>query len=89
MIGMLLAVLSLFMGEYIMADTQPHNFSYQDENRQEREGIVVWDQKGVVVLWPDGHCCRFSWAMLRQACQCAECQTRREKELPRNEHPLH
>ena len=40
----------------------------------EREGIVVWDQKGLVVLWPDGHCSRFPWAALRQACLCAECR---------------
>lgn len=39
------------------------------------EGIVVWDQKGLVVLWPDGHCSRFSWLALRQACSCSECQS--------------
>ena len=47
-------------------------FSWKGE---QQEGIVVWDQKGLVVLWPDGHCGRFSWLALRQACPCIECQT--------------
>ena len=45
----------------------------------EREGIVVWDQKGLVVLWPDGHCSRFSWTALRQGCPCSECRQQQEK----------
>jgi hypothetical protein len=46
----------------------------------EREGIVVWDQKGLVVLWPDGHCSRFPWAALRQACLCTECREHHEEQ---------
>ncbi|HEV8716498.1 MAG TPA: gamma-butyrobetaine hydroxylase-like domain-containing protein [Candidatus Binatia bacterium] len=46
----------------------------------EPEGMVVWDQKGLVVLWPDGHCSRFPWAALRQACLCAECRKQREEQ---------
>jgi DUF971 family protein len=46
----------------------------------EREGIVVWDQKGLVVLWPDGHCSRFPWDALRRACPCAECRAQREEQ---------
>jgi DUF971 family protein len=48
-----------------------------------QEGIVVWDQQGVVVVWPDGHSTRLSWATIRQACQCAECREQREN------HTLH
>jgi hypothetical protein len=40
------------------------------------EGLVIWDQKGVVVVWPDGHRSRLSWAALRAACQCVECRAR-------------
>jgi DUF971 family protein len=47
----------------------------------EREGLVVWDQKGLVVLWPDGHCSRFPWTALRQACPCAACRPRREEQI--------
>jgi DUF971 family protein len=39
----------------------------------EPDGVVVWDQKGIVVVWADGHRSRFSWEMLRRACPCAEC----------------
>ena len=81
--GMELALFSVFMGEYLMVNTHLHSLSDQDQNEQEREGIVVWDQNGVVVLWPDGHCSRFSWEMLRQSCQCAECQTRQEQLVER------
>ena len=42
--------------------------------RTDPEGLVVWDQKGVVVVWPDGHRSRLSWTALRAACQCVECQ---------------
>lgn len=44
----------------------------------EREGIVVWDQKGLVVVWPDGHCSRFLWSMLRHSCPCPECRKQRK-----------
>jgi DUF971 family protein len=55
----------------------PRENPSQSINESEREGIVVWDQKGLVVLWPDGHCSRFPWSALRQACPCAECRTQR------------
>ena len=31
-----------------------------------QEGIVVWDQEGMVIAWPDGLARRFSWDLLRQ-----------------------
>ena len=34
--------------------------------QQTQEGIVVWDQDGMVVAWPDGLARRFSWDLLRQ-----------------------
>ncbi|MBI3801769.1 MAG: DUF971 domain-containing protein [Deltaproteobacteria bacterium] len=40
------------------------------------EGLVIWDQKGVVIVWPDGHRSRLPWASLRDACPCAECRKR-------------
>jgi len=51
-----------------------------DHNSQggsEHEGMIVWDQRGLVVMWPDGHRSRLSWTALRAACQCAECQEQR------------
>jgi len=48
-----------------------------------QEGIVVWDQHGLIVVWPDGHCSRFAWTALRQGCPCSEChpsQTQDEAE---------
>ncbi|MGE0679585.1 MAG: gamma-butyrobetaine hydroxylase-like domain-containing protein [Candidatus Binatia bacterium] len=62
-----------------MANIEADPSSQQIQNEKEQEGIVVWDQKGVVVLWPDGHCSRFSWATLRQTCQCSECQKRKKE----------
>ena len=59
---------------------QSREHDLYSKKETEREGIVVWDQKGLVVLWPDGHCSRFPWTMLRQACLCAECRTRREEQ---------
>jgi DUF971 family protein len=43
----------------------------------DQEGLVIWDQKGVVVVWPDGHRSRLPWAALRAACECAECRAQR------------
>lgn len=40
-----------------------------------REGIVVWDQRGLVVVWPDGHSSRFSWETLQHISRCTECHT--------------
>lgn len=62
-----------------MVTREVQSFSQQSHKKKEREGIVVWDQKGLVVLWPDGHCSHFAWEMLRQACQCLECQKRKKK----------
>ncbi|MBI3303188.1 MAG: DUF971 domain-containing protein [Deltaproteobacteria bacterium] len=59
----------------------------QGGKEPEREGIVVWDQKGLVVLWPDGHCSRFSWDVLRQACLCAECRRQCEEQKADPEGP--
>jgi DUF971 family protein len=59
---------------------QSREHDLYSKKETEREGIVVWDQKGLVVLWPDGHCSRFPWTALRQACLCAECRTRREEQ---------
>jgi DUF971 family protein len=54
----------------------------QSTTDQEQEGIVVWDYKGIVVVWPDGHGSRFSWAVLRQVCPCPVCREQRvEHEL--------
>lgn len=39
------------------------------------DGIIVWDQKGVVIMWQDGHRSRFSWQALRGNCTCTECQS--------------
>jgi hypothetical protein len=64
----------------------PHLLSHQIQNEKEREGIVVWDQKGLVVLWPDGHCSRFSWVTLRQACQCLECQKQQKESAVDTDH---
>jgi len=41
---------------------------------KEQEGLVVWDQRGLVVVWPDRHSSRFSWEALRHICLCAECR---------------
>lgn len=42
-------------------------------NTKDREGIVVWDQRGVVVVWPDGHSSRFSWEILQHLSLCTDC----------------
>jgi DUF971 family protein len=39
-----------------------------------QEGIIVWDHKGVVILWPEGHSSRFAWSTLRALCTCTDCQ---------------
>lgn len=61
--------------------------SPQGDTEPKREGLVVWDQKGLVVLWPDGHCSRFPWAALRQACPCGECRRQREAQPAEPEGP--
>jgi DUF971 family protein len=41
---------------------------------KEQDGFVVWDQQGLVVVWPDEHRSRFSWEALRRVCLCPECR---------------
>jgi len=41
---------------------------------KEHDGFVVWDRKGLVVVWPDQHRSRFSWEALRHICLCVECR---------------
>jgi hypothetical protein len=54
-----------------------------DSNRRaNQEPLVVGDQRGIVVVWPDQHRARFSWLELRQACPCAECRQQREEQEP-------
>jgi hypothetical protein len=50
----------------------------QREDHTEGEGIIVWDQKGLVVRWADGHCSRFPWEVLRRACGCPACHSLRD-----------
>ena len=40
---------------------------------KQSEGIVVWDQGGLVVVWPNGHANRFSWETLQHLSLCTEC----------------
>lgn len=40
-----------------------------------QDGIIVWDQKGLVVMWQDGHRSRFFWQELRANCPCKDCQS--------------
>jgi hypothetical protein len=47
-------------------------------SKKERDGVVVWDQRGLVVLWPDGYSSRFSWDTLRHLSLCLDCQTQTE-----------
>ena len=51
----------------------------RDVNQEE---IIVWDRKGVVILWADGHRSRFMWSALRAECPCVECA---ESELTNQE----
>jgi hypothetical protein len=44
------------------------------EYREEHDGIVMWDRRGIVVVWTDGHRTYLPWAVLRAACQCRECR---------------
>jgi DUF971 family protein len=62
----------------MQAQQMPPKSCAEAATRTEREGIVAWDQKGLVVVWPDGHCSRFLWATLRHSCHCPECHKQRE-----------
>jgi DUF971 family protein len=57
--------MSSFSAELGVRHDQP-----RDVNQEE---ILVWDRKGVVILWADGHRSRFMWSALRAECPCAEC----------------
>jgi len=41
--------------------------------KKKQEGLLAWDQRGVVIAWPDGHSRRFSWDMLRHLSLCEDC----------------
>ena len=56
---------------------QEHDLHLREKT--ENDGILVWDKKGLVVRWQDGHLSRFSWSKLRQACLCDECHTASEE----------
>jgi hypothetical protein len=45
-------------------------------NAAVHEGLVVWDQRGVVVRWPNGEASHFSWETLRQLSRCDACLQR-------------
>ncbi len=54
----------------------------KEQKEREPDGIVVWDQKGLVVVWSDGHCSRFSWEALRHNCLCPDCQGQNARQDP-------
>lgn len=56
------------------------------QKAKEPDGFIVWDQQGVVVVWPDQHRCRFSWEALRHICQCAECREHYSVQPPVSQH---
>ncbi|HXG20151.1 MAG TPA: gamma-butyrobetaine hydroxylase-like domain-containing protein [Methylomirabilota bacterium] len=50
------------------------------------EDLIVWDQKGIVIMWADGHRSRFSWATLRSACVCNDCQPQQFRDCSLEKH---
>jgi DUF971 family protein len=56
-----------------------------DGDERLQDGVVVWDQKGIVVAWADGHRSRFPWDFLRRSCLCPDCleQNIRQDAAPR------
>jgi DUF971 family protein len=44
--------------------------------------IDVERDHGVTLTWADGTTSGFALAELRQHCPCAECRTRRDRDLP-------
>jgi len=60
-----------------------------DEEEREPDGVVVWDQKGIVVVWSNGHRSRFSWEALRRACPCAECREQAARQEVAPQHGSH
>lgn len=57
-----------------MHQRQPEHHNLLSRIKGSQEGVIVWDHKGVVIMWPEGHSSRFAWSMLRSLCTCAECQ---------------
>lgn len=51
------------------------------QSEQKREGMVVWDQQGVVVAWGDGQSSRFSWDTLRHLSLCTDCREQNPRQL--------
>lgn len=61
-------------------DRVPQYASLRNRTTQGTEGIVVSDDKGLVVLWPDGHCSRFVWSLLRHMCPCQQCHQEQDND---------
>jgi hypothetical protein len=53
-----------------------------------QEGIVVWDQRGVVVRWANGESSRFSWETLRQVSRCDACREQRRPDKAVVQRPI-
>ena len=47
------------------------------QGKANQDGIIVWDRKGLVIMWQDGHRSRFFWQELRNNCVCHDCQPRK------------
>jgi DUF971 family protein len=67
------------MGEKMTEKTTP-------QKGKEQDGFVVWDQQGLVVVWPDKHRSRFSWEALRHICLCAECREQPTEQTTVSQH---
>ena len=50
------------------------------QREKEQQGVVVWDQRGLVVRWSDGHSQRFSWDTLRHISLCTACESQTVRE---------
>lgn len=46
----------------------------RSQSKANQDGIIVWDQNGIVIMWQDGHRSRFFWQDLRSNCACRDCQ---------------
>ncbi len=58
----------------------------RSSSRTRQDGIVVWDQRGVVVRWADGEASRFSWETLRHVSGCDACLARTSPEEASTHH---
>jgi DUF971 family protein len=54
-----------------------HPLASSIQSKANQEGIIVWDPKGIVIMWHDGHRSRFFWQGLRANCSCKDCQPHR------------